>query len=45
MRPRGMLMALAFVLALVLLAWLTGDKSPLSDSPAPTPTNAPADAR
>ena len=37
MSSRGLLLALAFVLALVLLAWLTGDKSPLADAPADEP--------
>ena len=37
MSSRGLLIALAFVLALVLLAWLTGDKSPLADESAGEP--------
>ena len=40
MRPRGMLMALAFVLVLVLVAWLTGEGGPLSDSSAAAPASA-----
>ncbi|PRQ02341.1 hypothetical protein ENSA5_23960 [Enhygromyxa salina] len=30
MRAKGLLMALGFVLLVVLVAWLTGDKSPFA---------------
>lgn len=34
MRGRGLLLALAFVLGLVALAWLTGDQGPWADNAA-----------
>ena len=41
MSGRGLLLALAFVLAVILLLWLTGDKSPLADAPADDRSEAP----
>ncbi len=37
MRGKGMLMALAFVIVLVLIAWLTGDKGPFGPNAKPAP--------